>query len=182
MVQQGFETRVTRLSGRLRRGEISLAAFQREFKGEVKDLATVQTAIGKGDWRAVTKREWGRVGAELRWRQYNYAKDFGESIHKDVQEGKELGPRIDWRAKLYKGAGTKAFWQAVEAEQELPLGKLPGYPAQDTLCDGNCKCAWSIQKVDGGWRATWVMSVAEHCDTCIERAGEWNNLFIPREG
>ena len=44
-----------------------------------------------------------------------------------------------------------------------------------------CKCRWAINILDKqnqDFDCTWTLGVAEHCETCLERASEWVQLEV----
>ena len=63
----------------------------------------------------------------------------------------------------------------------LPLPAMPGDGTSQCLT--RCRCSWDITKLegDGNYDCTWVMSDAEHCQTCRQRATDWAPLRV-REG
>jgi len=149
---------------------ISLADWQREMKLLIKDLhVTCAVAAKGGDWRAMTPRDWGRVGAECR-KQYKFLARFAQDIFKRAQEGKPLTSAIAARARLYAGAARATFsrieqlvekalgrtevrWVTdplvescpdcleLEARGWMPIEELTQFPGDgSTQCDGNCHC------------------------------------------
>jgi hypothetical protein len=42
----------------------------------------------------------------------------------------------------------------------------------------NCRCTWRIERDDDEIRAYWVLSGAEHCATCQDRAALYAPLVI----
>jgi hypothetical protein len=57
--------------------------------------------------------------------------------------------------------------------------KLPAYPGDgQSECLVNCRCFWSIKETRDGWEATWALTPAEHCATCVENSQKWNPLVV----
>jgi hypothetical protein len=83
------------------------------------------------------------------------------------------------RAAMYARSIQAPYWRG--RTRLLPLPAMPGDGT--TQCLTNCKCAWSVQELEGdnNYDCTWVMSDVEHCQTCKQRAQDWAPLRI-REG
>lgn len=119
-------------------------------------------------------------------RQLAYLRRFSNVI-RDTLKGLFLGrdgkpiipPWKAWtsRARSYRNSITAPYWQGIALG--LPL---PAYPGDGTSqCGQNCKCRWVIQVLDqdkGDFDCYWKEGVAEHCQTCIERANSWNPIRV----
>lgn len=81
------------------------------------------------------------------------------------------------RARMYGESIGESYWAGKT--RGLPLPSLP--KDGTTQCLTNCKCRWDVKTIDEGKRdydAYWKMSKAEHCQTCTQRAQEWNPIRI----
>lgn len=117
--QEAFDDRAAALMALLRAGDISLADWVNEMKREIKRLHTTSAAVGKGDWRAMTQADWGRVGREVRT-QYDYLRGFVNDLV--ASDGLPLADKWDWRALLYAGAAWGTFSRA-ELNEMLAQGQ-----------------------------------------------------------
>jgi len=82
------------------------------------------------------------------------------------------------RSDLYTASARQAFERANMRAHGIP--ELPAQPGDgSTICKTRDRCHWEYEQVEGGWNCTWVLDpAAEHCETCLERAEEWNPLFV----
>jgi hypothetical protein len=82
------------------------------------------------------------------------------------------------RAALYAGALSALFWAATSRMLGLP--ELPAQPGVLTSCTSQCKCHWSIKKLDGdgNWDCRWILAIAEHCPECVARSDAFDPLQI----
>jgi len=81
------------------------------------------------------------------------------------------------RAEMYADAIAAPYWRGQT--KVLPLPAMPGDGS--TICLSRCRCQWDIRTVDeanGDYDCTWQRNVNDSCQTCIERAQEWNPLQI----
>lgn len=175
-LMQRFENRhkqdIKSISDRLSNGEISVQRWVEEMRKAVKDAYVIQYAVGKGGMENMTQADWGRVGGLLRG-QYAYLNGFASQISNG-----ELTPKqIAARANLYVDSSTQAFERGKAASHGL--FSLPAYPGDGTSeCMANCRCHWRITKSGSTRTASWVMSSAEHCQTCVDRSVAWSNLVF----
>lgn len=80
------------------------------------------------------------------------------------------------RAASYADSIKIPYWAG--RTKLLPLPALPGEGSQ---CKTHCKCLWSVDTLDedaGDYDATWVRGNTDSCQTCVERASQWNPLRI----
>ena len=89
------------------------------------------------------------------------------------------------RAAMY----GSAIWAAYQQGKGAKWGEmskyglhLPAYPADGSaICKTRDRCEWLIEPLnldEGEYNATWTLGQAEHCPTCLQRAKEWNPLYI----
>lgn len=79
------------------------------------------------------------------------------------------------RSRMYISSSRQAY----ERGKTFPL-ELPAYPGDGTSeCLTNCRCAWELQSSTGGKiLAFWRLNEAEHCKTCVTRAGQWSPYIL----
>jgi hypothetical protein len=149
--------------------------------GQVKDLHTTAYAIGySGRWDEIESRDWGAIGATVQ-RQYRFLRRWRQEIIRDSVEAFSLAQLND-RAQKYGAAASESFEKGYSAEVGMPPNILPAYPGDGTTaCMTRCKCRWAINilnKQNQDFDCTWTLGVAEHCETCLERADAWVQLEI----
>lgn len=105
--------------------------------------------------------------------QLHFLRKFGIAI----QDGAQWERGWNARAQMYAESIKSPYWQGKV--KMLPLPAMPGDGTSQCLT--RCHCAWDISEVDGGYDCTWVMSAAEHCQTCKQRAADWAPLRV-RDG
>jgi hypothetical protein len=117
--------------------------------------------------------------------QFSYLANFRKDMEKAKALWKSVKPserkpspleRFRWRATMYSQSPTAQYWSGKT--RVLPLPAMPGEGSQ---CLTRCKCKWDIKTIDeknGDWDCYWRLGVAEHCQTCIERAKRWNPIRV----
>lgn len=177
-----FNDDVTALAERLYTGDISLNAWEEAMRKYIRELHTSIAAIGKGGWDNMTWEDWGRLGPILK-NQYQYLHAFAEYIAAN-RETITLA-QLQARAKYYgeNAKQTAGFIiTPIAIEKQLPWmprmgnGNIGMENGDGTDCRMRCCCGWELKIVskEGDFNivdATWTLSPAEHCDTCIERDG-----------
>lgn len=162
-------------------GQISLGQWQEDMKRIIRESHTSCAAIGKGGWGEMGAKDWGRLGTPLR-EQYKYLRGFADFISENRDTVSLAAIRA--RARLYgEGAGGSAvLMQAGAVFEDI----LPWIPKDgSTECLNRCKCHWELSvtgtQSDGfrQVRAVWVLSVAEHCNTCVGRDGHVETFVVP---
>lgn len=106
----------------------------------------------------------------------NQAK-FLDNFRFEVQSAPQFRPGWKERALQYANGIAAPYWRG--ATKVLPLPAMPGDGS--TQCLSNCKCLWEVETLDeaaGDYDAFWTLGVADHCQTCIERAALWKPLRI----
>lgn len=141
------------------------------MRDALRDTYAAEYMAGKGGRNAMTQADWGRLGHMLR-EQYVYLNEFAT----EVADGKLSQAQIAARANLYFNSATQAFERGRVAVRGISLPAMPGDGSSE--CRSNCKCRWEIEETATEWRCTWVLSAAEHCPTCNERASKWAPLII----
>lgn len=80
------------------------------------------------------------------------------------------------RAESYSDSIITPYWAG--RTKVLPLPALPGEGSQ---CGTRCKCLISVETIDadaGSYNARWVIHSGSPCQTCVQRAADWNPLEI----
>lgn len=81
------------------------------------------------------------------------------------------------RAKMYGESIGESYWAGKT--RMLPLPSLP--KDGTTQCLTNCSCRWEIKWIDEKKRdadAYWRRGAQDSCQTCVQRAQEWNPIRI----
>jgi hypothetical protein len=165
---------VRNLAQRLADGVIDMKQWEAGMREVIKDTYSTGYMLGRGGKLQMTQADWGSVGGQLK-NQYRYLNGFYEA----VAAGDLTPAQIGARAELYINSAT----QSIERGRARGLGapELPAWPADGSSeCLASCRCFWSIEETDTEWLATWTLTPAEHCPTCLERAQIWNPLLIPK--
>ena len=163
------------LAAQLKAGNISISEWVLEMRTELKTVHGAQFVLGRGGLGNMTQSDWGKLGANLR-QQYGYLNDFANQTIANPQwsEG-----RIAARAQMYLEASSASFEQGRSRGVGTP--SLPQYPGDgNTQCLTNCKCYWRIVSKATEWHCYWTLQAAEHCPDCVENAGKWNPLILPK--
>ena len=166
---------------RLRDQQLSPGDFRNIMRKEIKNSYIRQYLVGRGGRNAMEASDWGTVGSKIRT-QYRYLGGFVNAIENGEVTPGQAGVRIN----MYMRSSRQAY-EAGRGRSygELRLPRLPGDGT--TECGANCYCHWDIKEVFddtqgvrvlSGWNCTWTLGVAEHCPTCVYRAGVWNPKFI----
>ena len=166
-----LNARVDELANALSSQRITPQQWVNGMRATVKDAYIASYLAGKGGRNNMQPSDWGRVGGLLS-NQYRYLNRFSS----DIFDNELSEAQIAARARLYIASSTQAFERAKAADRSI---SLPAYPGDGTSeCMANCKCDWSIIEFDDRWEASWMLSQAEHCDTCISRSTLWSPLII----
>ena len=81
------------------------------------------------------------------------------------------------RARMYGESIKEPYWNG--RVKLLPLPSMPGDGT--TQCLTNCRCSWDVTTINeriGDYDARWIRDARDSCQTCIQRAQEWNPLRI----
>lgn len=165
------------LASRLATKDITIQQWEVQFRREIKTTWVDEYVLGKGGRNAMTSQDWGMVGQQVRT-QYQFAHDFAA----DIAAGNLSPEQIAARSKQYFDSATQSFERGKTASYGMPA--LPSYPADGTqICLSNCKCHWQIVETDTAFECAWQLeATAEHCATCVDNAGRWNPLVVPKTG
>lgn len=171
---QAFSDRAAGLAGKLSAGDITVADFTKQMRGNLKDATLAEYMLGRGGRQMMKPpADRGRVGGLLR-AQYRHLDAFARAIVDDGLSERQIANRARMYAESSRGAferGQAAAWNVT----------LPTYPGEQT-CLSRCKCRWKIveKKAAGEVHATWVRNAGrESCDDCIGNEGRYAPLVIP---
>jgi len=93
---------------RLVDGKISIPAWQRAMRKEMRDSWRTQYILGAGGVEQMTQADWGRIGGRLN-QQYKYLNGFADAIvDADFTDDKEAKKILD-RASMYADARTSFY-------------------------------------------------------------------------
>lgn len=159
------------LTGDLARNVLGLDVWLPQMERELAKHAAAAYMAGKGsealDEAALDKLA-GQVGTQL-----GFLRNFAVEMVADdqFQEGYQA------RAESYAASIKEPYWEGMT--EVLPL---PAMPTQGTQCLTNCNCRWRIVPLDkaaGDYDAYWELeNGSDHCQTCLERAEQWNPIRI----
>ena len=151
-------------------GKMKIGEFSAYFLTELKHEYIRQFLYAYGDHKTMLKRDWGILGNALR-KQYKYADNMLEELHKGNISSKELVRRVN----LYMESVDSMFERALELRKEkdgytlekwiinpmaencddclalarkgwMPIGSLPTPSDGSTQCMNNCKCHKAYRK------------------------------------
>lgn len=162
------------LAARLAKGDLTLAAWEKEMREHTKTVFVAEAMLGRGGRNAMGDAAWGQVGRQLR-DQYEFLRGFAE----DVATGAYSEAQIAARAALYVESASQAYERGRAGAYGVTL---PAYPGDGRSCEGkaNCRCSWSIQEDEHEVRASWLLGGAQPCETCKGNAATWAPLTIPK--
>jgi hypothetical protein len=141
----------------------SVAAFRRTMETAIARAHTAayvaataeRTGVSAAAVKGLSRAERTELQARIA-EQHRYLDGFVS----DLKAGRLTPAQAQARAALYAGPARGTYYEA----------RYPGlsaYPCDGgTPCLGNCRC--HLEERDGGiW---WVLSAAEHCAGCVDRA------------
>jgi hypothetical protein len=103
------------IADRYARGVINLSQFEIEMRELLKAGHIVSASVGRGGRARMQQKDWGRVGAKIRW-QYDYLAKFTRKL----SSGKLTKAYSENRAKSYASALYISFTDArMEAQTEV---------------------------------------------------------------
>ena len=156
---------VQKLARALESGAQTVDAWQQQFSQALARYHTAALLVGQGN-TALTPQGRRYLGTVVE-AQIKYLNNFAV----EIQSAEQFKPGWLARSALYAQGIGASWWKG--ATKMLPLPAMPRDGT--TACLGNCQCAWSIEELDGdgNYDCTWVMSAAEHCQGCRQRAADW---------
>jgi len=171
---------VDQLSSLVAGGQLDPNDWRDLMRQEIKTEYIREYLLGIGGREQMTFADWGSIGGMLK-EQYAYLENFmDEIISLNLSEG-----QITARARMYTESAREGFERAKVRAAGIDID-LPAYPGDgSSICLTNDQCSWRIEEItdENGnidrFEAYWELNpAAEHCDTCLERAEQWNPLII----
>ena len=159
-------------------GAISLSQWETGMRLQIKNAYIQQYLSGIGGVEMMGFAEYGSIGGMLT-EQYGYLNKFADQI----AAGNLSEAEIIRRSEMYMNSSREAYERANARARGVP--ELPQYPGDgNTQCLTNCACYWDIitEWQEGamvGWNCYWTLSVADHCEDCLDNNGKWAPLFVP---
>ena len=107
-----------RIAKRYETNKITLAQFKKEMQDLLRSGHIVAASVGKGGRERMTQRDWGKVGAKIKW-QYGYLDKFV----KKIEQGRISKILTANRAQAYASALHITYYQsnATENKPDKPL-------------------------------------------------------------
>lgn len=162
------------LADSLLAGSISLTAWVKEMRRQIKETYITEYLLGVGGTDQFDNVGWGDTGALLS-QQYGFLNEFG----RDIAAGLLSLAMTKFRSSLYLNSSVKMFERG--RTRTRGMGDLPAYPGDGTSeCGVNCKCWWRIVDRGDSWDCYWMRTARESCPTCISRASTWAPFTIYR--
>lgn len=93
-------------------GNISVAEFELSMRQLLKSAHIVAASVGKGGRARMLQRDWGRVGAKIKW-QYKYLQNFARKIERGGISESALAAR----AKSYASSIFVSFSNTFQDAQ-----------------------------------------------------------------
>lgn len=175
--QDYYNARVTLLASDLVNGAISLPEWRNAMRTELYRLHYLYGFAGAGGVDNATRQDLQAIQRNIE-RQWGYLDRWALDI---AQNGIRSEQDLLRRARMYGNAAEATLLQTNSLALGLPL--LPAYPKDgSTECRTNCACGWHYERLqgNGNWNVYWRLNPAEHCDTCLSRAMQWNPLQVRR--
>lgn len=163
------------LTARLLAGDISLADWTAEFEQILATHHAAAYLLGRG---GELTDPLARNQLALLERYIAEQAEYLSGLKRDIAGGRygdsprALGARVD----MYARSVQPPYW----AGKTIGL-PLPAMPGEGTQCLTNCRCRWEITTLDaerGDHDCYWRLGAAEHCQTCNQRAVDWNPIQI----
>jgi hypothetical protein len=120
-------------------GKITIAQFELQMRDLLKSAHIISASVGKGGRARMTQRDWGRVGAKIKW-QYRYLERFA----KKVARGGISEAAIASRSRSYASAIYISFARTFKESQTefVQDGKNPARVRLITNSKEGCReCA-----------------------------------------
>jgi hypothetical protein len=159
------------LTAGLADGTRTLRSWEAELWDRIKIAFNAEFLAGRGGRNALTSADRTAIARMLK-EQRAYLRRFVE----EIANGTFTEAAINTRGKMYLNASRHAFERGKARSWGL---RLPAYPADgSTECLTNDRCYWDITEKPDRYNCYWRLSVAEHCSTCLDRAGQWTPYVV----
>jgi hypothetical protein len=175
-----FQTRAKELAEQVSDGTITPRQFRGLMITEIRHSIYTAVALARGGVGNMQPSDVDRVDEAVR-NQAKYLDNWVAQIERTPLDKRSKG-QMQTRASLYGNAMGATTYETMDKEEFKQFPDLPFYPKDGTTeCMTNCKCHWSWRNMDedkGNADVYWVLGIAEHCETCAERAVQLNPLKI----
>jgi len=173
MMPASRQLEINLLVNRLVTGQITLQQYNQRMKYYAETTDTHQFVMMRGGHNVMTPVDYSRLNSIIQ-------KHFDEidSLSDRIGDGNYSAGQI----RVYSGSIINGTRESAEQGNASAYGvELPAYPTDGTtLCNKGCKCHWDLRQLpgDGNVDAYWTLGIAEHCQTCKDRASLWSPLQI----
>lgn len=142
-VSNAAKREIAVISRQLAAGQITIDQWQTSMMEAVKSLHIAQYAAGRGGFGSLTARDFGLMGAELRF-QYERLENFARQIEAGIV--KPTG--IERRAGLYANSGNVSFERARRDGADIA-----GMTEERRILGNGEHCDDCIRYAAQGWQA-----------------------------
>lgn len=158
-------------------GLISLTAWEIGMREAITATVVAQYALGRGGFANMTDLDWDEIDSVL-LTQFQFLNGFSIAI----SLGELSEAQIAVRSRLYFSATVQAFeiGRSKSFDTDLVLTVWPGDCT--SICCANDRCFWLIVELDDTIECTWIRTVLESCDTCVNREGCRAVIFVKATG
>ncbi len=164
------------LAAQFSNGIITAEEWRLAMRERLKQDAIQQYVLGRGGREQMTQQDWGRTGRALR---DQYA--FVDNMAAEMEAGNLTEGQIRSRSQNIVGSCIGLFERGRGAAFGINLPRVPRDGT--TICVSGCQCHWRIETISDGSdgvdvivEATWLLGIADHCETCIERSQAWTPI------
>ena len=168
---EAAQTAIAALTAQLEADSLTVAEWESGVQEILAQNALTAAMLGAGSEAYGAEVE-AALSAYLDY-QYSFLSDFAA----------EIGNAAEWaagwnaRAQNYALSLKVPYWNG-----ETDYLPLPAMPAEGTQCQNNCYCKWRVDEVDapnGDFDCYWILEDGvDHCQTCKQRAEDWNPIQI----
>ncbi len=174
-----FDAKASDLIDAIGNGSLNLRTFRARFLDALRKHLLTATLASLGNISRLGNSDIRRVDNELKT-QARYLDNWLAQLERVPRENWSL-PQMKIRAKMYGAIGGRISQETIDKRVFKSFPNLPFYPAEKTLCKNNCKCHWQwnvLDAIKGDADVKWVLGQADHCQSCVYRARDFNPLKI----
>jgi hypothetical protein len=112
-----------RLAVMAHNGTITQAEFEASMRTLLRSGHVIAASVGRGGRVRMTAKDWGRVGAKIKW-QYKFLAKFARKIGTDAISGAASSNRVQLYADALHISYYRAFYsEMAESPKDKPIGK-----------------------------------------------------------
>lgn len=149
----------------------NIAEFENDMRDLLKSAHIIAASVGRGGRERMTQRDWGVVGAKIKW-QYGFLAKFAAKVAKGVTQAIS-----EYRAASYASAIYISYQTAqLEEMQDAPERQLSGMRAR-LIQNSEEGCPECTADADKGW-----MPVEDMTEIGGRLCGDFCKCFIEFEG